>query len=52
MHAAVKQDAKQIAVNAGKVNLHVQACVNVQCENNDCWMEDKDNVFEEKADDD
>ena len=26
-------------------------CNCVLCENNDCWMEDKDNVFEEEADD-
>ena len=23
-----------------------------QCENNDCWADDKDNVIEEEADDD
>ena len=27
-------------------------CKCVQCENNDCWVEDKDNVFEEEADND
>ena len=26
-------------------------CNCAQCENNDCWIEDKDNVFEEEADD-
>ena len=25
-------------------------CNCAQCENNDCWIEDKDNVFEEEAD--
>ena len=28
MRAVVKQDVKQIAVNTGKVALHVQTCVN------------------------
>ena len=29
MRAVVEQDAKQIAVNAGKMDLHVQTCVNL-----------------------
>ena len=43
MRTFVKQYAKQIAFNVGKVHLHVQTGVNVH---NDCWIEDEDNVFE------
>ena len=52
MRAVVKQDAKQIAVNAGKADLHVQMGKCPQCESDDCWIEDKDNVFEKEADND
>ena len=51
MRVVIKQEAKQIAVDARKVDLHVQTCVIVYYVKIMTWMEDKDNVFEEEADD-